>query len=136
MLFIVVPVTKTLYMTPKIFLFAYELPLSKSEWVSLSVCYQKFYFENAHIQNSGILITLACCEPWHIQNPGIFITWCSGLRRCNQNLKGTSSNPTTCLACLRNPTLLQGSWWPLGRICKKHWLTSSEWGCLLDNSPK
>ena len=123
MLFIVLPLTKTLYMTPKIFLFAYQLPLSKSEWVSLSACYQKFYFENAHIQNPGIFRTLACCEPWHIQNPVIFITWHSGLRCCNQNLKVTISNPTRCSACFRDPTLLQSSWWPLGQICKKH----SDW---------
>ena len=45
MLFIVFPLTKTLYMMPKIYSFAYQLPLFKSQYVSMSVRYQKFYFE-------------------------------------------------------------------------------------------
>ena len=35
--------------------------------------------------------------------------WPSGLRHCNQNEKIPGSNPTGCLAGLRNPTLLCGS---------------------------
>ena len=48
------------------------------------------------------------------------------------------SNPTLHSAWLRDPVSLQGSRWPSGRICKKNrkWLTSGEWGCLLDNGQK
>ena len=35
--------------------------------------------------------------------------WPSGLRRCNQNRKVPRSNPTMCLARLRDPTSLRGS---------------------------
>ena len=44
--------------------------------------------------------------------------WSSRLRRCDQNRKVPSSNPTRCSPGLRDPTSLQGSWWPLGQICK------------------
>ena len=62
--------------------------------------------------------------------------WPIGLRRCNQNWRVPDSNPTRCLAGLRDPTLLQGSWWLSGWICKMQWLTSCEWDCLLDTGPK
>ena len=49
--------------------------------------------------------------------------WPSGLRRCSKNRKVPSSNLTWCLAGLRDPTSLWGSWWPSGRKCKKR----SDW---------
>ena len=34
-----------------------------------------------------------------------------------------------------NSTSLQSSWWPSGhKLIKNQWLTSSEWGCLLNSS--
>ena len=44
--------------------------------------------------------------------------WPSWLRCCDQNRKVPKSNPTKCLARLRDPTSLWGSWWPSGQICK------------------
>ena len=64
-----------------------------------------------------------------------FWEWPSGLRHCS-NWKVPCSKPTKCLARIWDPTLLWGSWWPLGRKCKTQWLTTGEWGCPLDNGPK
>ena len=54
--------------------------------------------------------------------------WPSGLRCCDWNRKVPSSNPTRHLARLRDLTSLQGSQWPLGRICKTQVFFKVEWG--------
>ena len=85
MLFIVVPLTKTLYMTPKVFLFAYQLPLSRDAQTHAEGCLAVVYseprniwnpgmLETWHIQNFSIFRTLVYSEPWHIWSPGIFRT--------------------------------------------------------------
>ena len=48
--------------------------------------------------------------------------WSSGLRYGSKNQKVPISNPTRGSAGLRDPTSLQGSWWPPGQKCKMQWL--------------
>ena len=45
--------------------------------------------------------------------------WPSGLRLCNKNRKVPGSKLARCLAGLRDPTSLQGSRWPSGRMWTK-----------------
>ena len=48
-------------------------------------------------------------------------------RRCDQNRMVPGSNTTRRSAWLRDPTSLQSSQWPSGRVCKRKWLTSGKW---------
>ena len=62
--------------------------------------------------------------------------WASGLSCCNHNRNDLDSNHARHSAGLRDPTLLWGSRDLRVKYVKTQWLTSGEWGCLLDNGPK
>ena len=53
--------------------------------------------------------------------------WSSGLRRYDENWNVPGSNPSRCLARLRDPTLLRGPRWLLGQ---------NNFGSLLANKPQ
>ena len=60
----------------------------------------------------------------------------SGLRRCYQNQKVPSSNPTRHLAGLKDQTSLEGYWCLQVKYVNMQWLTVGEWGYPLDNGLK
>ena len=111
------------------------------DFLVLAHCIQPFWILVKELTNPGKMFfkkSTVLTKPWFFRflihltslfNSKSFITtlwydtttwgeWPSWLRCCDQNRKVPSSNPTWCLARLRDPTSLWGSWWPSGQICK------------------
>ena len=111
------------------------------DFLVLAHCIRPFWILVKELTNPGKMFSkksTVLTKPWFFRflihltslfNSKSFITtlwydtttwgeWPSWLRCCDQNRKVPSSNPTRCLARLRDPTSLWGSWWPSGQICK------------------
>ena len=58
------------------------------------------------------------------------------LKCCDQNQKVPGSKPTMCSTRLMDPTSYKAAGDLQAEYVKCKWLTSGEWGCLLDKGPK
>ena len=129
------------------------------DFLVLAHCIRPFWILVKELTNPGKMFSkksTVLTKPWFFRflihltslfNSKSFITtlwydtttwgeWPSWLRCCDQNRKVPSSNPTRYLARLRDPTHYEALGDPRVKYVKCKWLTSGEWGCLLNNGPK